>query len=100
MSDRLVYVSRLVRLPLVGADGAEIGHMADVVLTPSGGGVPPQVNGFVVAVQRRRVFVGIGRVAEIEIDGEAGSTSGSSSCAPASSSSSASSFRSACGAAR
>jgi CBS domain-containing protein len=69
MSDRLVYVSRLVRLPLVGADGAEIGHMADVVLTPPGGGSPPPVNGFVVAVQRRRVFVGAGRVAEIEVEG-------------------------------
>ncbi len=69
MPSRIVYVSRLVRLPLVGADGAEIGHMADAVLTPSGGGAPPRVNGFVVAVQRRRVFVGTGRVAEIEIDG-------------------------------
>ena len=38
MADRLVYVSRLVQLPLVGADGAEIGHMVDAVLTPSGGG--------------------------------------------------------------
>jgi CBS domain-containing protein len=69
MDDRLVYISRLVRLPLVGADGAEIGRMADVVLTPPGAGGPPQVNGFVVAVQRRRVFVGAGRVAEIEVDG-------------------------------
>jgi CBS domain-containing protein len=69
MTGRIVYVSRLVQLPLVGADGAEIGHMADVVLTPSGGGAPPRVNGFVVGVQRRRVFIGIGRVAEIEIDG-------------------------------
>jgi CBS domain-containing protein len=69
MDGRIVYVSRLVRLPLVGADGAEIGHMADAVLTPSGGGGPPRVNGFVVAVQRRRVFIGTGRVAEIEDDG-------------------------------
>ncbi len=69
MAGRIVYVSRLVQLPLVGADGAEIGHMADVVLTPSGGGAPPRVNGFVVGVQRRRVFIGIGRIAEIEIDG-------------------------------
>ncbi len=69
MDGRIVYVSRLVRLPLVGADGAEIGHMADAVLTPSGGGGPPRVNGFVVAVQRRRVFIGTGRVAEIEADG-------------------------------
>ena len=43
--------------------------MADAVLNPSGDGGPPRVNGFVVAVQRRRVFVGIGRVAEIEADG-------------------------------
>ena len=49
--------------------GLEVGHMADAVLNPSAGGGPPRVNGFVVAVQRRRVFVGIGRVAEIEVDG-------------------------------
>ena len=88
MADRLVYVSRLVQLPLVGADGAEIGHMVDAVLTPSGGGAPPRVNGFVVAVQRRRVFIGTGRVAEIQVDGvrlrRGGSTSASSSCARAS----------------
>jgi CBS domain-containing protein len=69
MADHIVYVSRLVRLPLVGADGAEIGHMADAVLTAWGGAGPPRVNGFVVAVQRRRVFIGTGRVAEIEADG-------------------------------
>ncbi len=69
MSDRLVYVSRLLQLPLVGADGAEIGRMADVVLTPPGRGGPPRVNGFVVAVQRRRVFIGSGRIAEIEMEG-------------------------------
>lgn len=43
--------------------------MADVVLTPAGDAGPPRVNGFVVAVQRRRVFIGAGRVAEIEIEG-------------------------------
>ena len=67
MSDRIVYVSRLTRLPLIGADGAEIGHVVDVVFDL--GGRPPRVNGFVVAVGRRRVFVGIGRVAEITNDG-------------------------------
>lgn len=65
--DRLVYVSRLTRLPLVGDDGADVGRVVDVVL--GSGARPPRVNGFVVAVQRRRVFVGAGRVAEIEIDG-------------------------------
>jgi len=67
MNDRLVYVSRLVRLPLVGADGAEVGRVVDVVLGL--GARPPRVNGFVVAVQRRHVFVGAGRVGEIQPDG-------------------------------
>jgi CBS domain-containing protein len=67
VSDRIVYVSRVTRLPLVGADGADVGHVVDVVLDL--GGRPPRVNGFVVAVGRRRVFVGGGRVGEIETDG-------------------------------
>ncbi|MBV9338184.1 MAG: CBS domain-containing protein [Solirubrobacterales bacterium] len=67
MSDRIVYVSRLTRLPLVGADGADVGRVVDVVLDPNGR--PPHVNGFVVAVGRRRVFVGAGRVGEIATDG-------------------------------
>jgi CBS domain-containing protein/sporulation protein YlmC with PRC-barrel domain len=67
MSDRIVYVSRLTRLPLVGADGADVGRVVDVVLDL--GGRPPRVNGFVVAVGRRRVFVGGGRVGTIESDG-------------------------------
>jgi CBS domain-containing protein/sporulation protein YlmC with PRC-barrel domain len=67
MDDRVIYVSRLTRLPLVAADGADVGHVVDVVLDR--GGRPPRVNGFVVGVQRRRVFVGAGRVAEIESDG-------------------------------
>jgi CBS domain-containing protein/sporulation protein YlmC with PRC-barrel domain len=67
VSERIIYVSRLTRLPLVGADGADVGRVVDVVLDL--GGRPPRVNGFVVAVGRRRVFVGAGRVGEIEQDG-------------------------------
>src|SRR5579884_1022670 len=67
VSERILYVSRLTRLPLVGADGAAIGRVVDVVLDL--GGRPPRVNGFVVAVGRRRVFVGAGRVGEIESEG-------------------------------
>jgi CBS domain-containing protein len=67
MEERIVYTSRITRLPLVGADGADVGHVVDVVLDR--GGRPPRVNGFVVGVQRRRVFVGAGRVGEIETDG-------------------------------
>lgn len=69
MSNRLIYVSRLVRLPLLGADGAVIGRVADVVLGGTSGHQAPEVNGFVVEVQRRRVFIGAGRIAEIQVDG-------------------------------
>jgi CBS domain-containing protein len=65
--DRIVYVTRLTRLPLIGADGADIGRIVDVVIDL--GGRPPRVNGFVAAVGRRRVFVGAGRVGEIESEG-------------------------------
>ncbi len=68
MNERIIYVSRITRLPLVGADGSDVGHVVDVVLDL--GGKPPRVNGFVVGgVQRRRVFIGAGRVGEIETRG-------------------------------
>jgi CBS domain-containing protein/sporulation protein YlmC with PRC-barrel domain len=67
MAHRIVYVARLTRLPVVSQDGSDIGHVADVVIDL--GGRPPRVNGLVVAVPRRRVFVGIGRVGEIGSDG-------------------------------
>ncbi len=67
MERRIVYVSRLTRLPLLGADGAELGRVADGVVDL--GSKPPRVNGIVVAVQRRRVFVGIGRIGEIGNEG-------------------------------
>jgi CBS domain-containing protein len=67
VSRRIVYVSRLTRLPLVSSDGADVGRVVDVVIGL--GWRPPRVNGFVVAVQRRRVFIGIGRVGELGNDG-------------------------------
>jgi CBS domain-containing protein/sporulation protein YlmC with PRC-barrel domain len=67
MAERIVYVSRLKRLPLISSDGADVGHVVDVVIEL--GGKPPRVNGFVVAVPRRRVFIGIGRVGEVESGG-------------------------------
>jgi CBS domain-containing protein/sporulation protein YlmC with PRC-barrel domain len=68
MAERIVYVSRVTRLPLVAADGSDVGHVVDVVLDM--GGRPPHVNGFVVGgMQRRRVFIGAGRVGEIDTRG-------------------------------
>src|SRR5579871_4954765 len=68
MTERILYVSRVTRLPLMGADGSDLGHVVDVVLDM--GGRPPRVNGFVVGgMQRRRVFIGAGRVGEIDTRG-------------------------------
>ena len=67
MERRVVYVSGLTRLPLLSADGGEIGRIVDAVVDL--GSKPPRVNGVVVAVQRRRVFVGINRIGEIGSDG-------------------------------
>ena len=67
MEERIVYVSRLTRLPLLGADGSDIGRIHDAVIDL--GSRPPRVHGFVVGMQRRRVFVGIGRIGEIGSDG-------------------------------
>ena len=68
MNERVIYVSRVTRLPLIAADGSDVGHIVDVVLDL--GGRPPRVNGFVVGgMQRRRVFIGAGRVGEIDTRG-------------------------------
>lgn len=65
MADRLVYVSRLIGLPLLSPDGVEIGRLADVALSTPVLGEAPRVNGFVVAVQRRRLFVSAGRIGDL-----------------------------------
>jgi len=67
MDRRIVYVTRLTRLPLLGSDGNDVGRVVDAVLDL--GSKPPRINGVVVGVQRRRVFVGIGRIGEIGADG-------------------------------
>lgn len=70
MARQLIYVSRLVRLPLLGSDGVPIGHLEDVVLTPPGGPTtPPRVLGFVATVQRRKIFVNANRVGELNTAG-------------------------------
>src|SRR5262249_28822377 len=40
-----------------------------VVILPTAGGEPPWVLGIVVTLSRRQIFVNLGRVAEISIDG-------------------------------
>ncbi len=65
----LIYVSRLVRIPLLDSEGTAIGRIADVVLGPPSGGDSPRVIGFVGVVQRRRIFVNANRVGRIDTSG-------------------------------
>jgi CBS domain-containing protein/sporulation protein YlmC with PRC-barrel domain len=65
----LIYVSRLVRLPLLDSEGTALGRVADVVLGPPSGGDTPRVIGFVAVVQRRRIFVNANRVGRIDTSG-------------------------------
>ena len=69
MNGAPVYVSRIVGLPLVDADGVSLGRIDDVVLAPSGPAAPPRVLGFVVAVGRRHIFVNANRVDELQASG-------------------------------
>ena len=59
-----VFVSRLVRLPLVDGDDGLVGRVQDVVLTRSG--TTLRVLGLVAQLQRRLIFVNMARVAEID----------------------------------
>ena len=69
MTDGPVFTSRLTSRQLLDSDGMSIGRVRDVVILPTAGGDPPWVLGLVVTLQRRQIFVNLGRVAEISIDG-------------------------------
>lgn len=67
MAGELVYAFRVIRLPLLDADGAAIGRLEDIVVVPGRIGDAPRVIGFVASSQRRKIFVNVGRV---ELDSE------------------------------
>lgn len=69
MTDRQVFTSRLSGRPLLDSEGLSIGRVRDVVILPSAGGEPPRALGMVVTLQRRRIFVNLGLIAEISVDG-------------------------------
>ena len=64
-----VFASRLSGRQLLDSEGLSIGRVRDVVILPTAGGDPPSALGLVVTLQRRQIFVNLGRVAEISIDG-------------------------------
>src|SRR3984885_8481745 len=64
-----VFTSRLSGRQLLDGEGLPIGKVRDVVILPAAGGEPPWVLGLVVTLQRREIFVNLGRIAEISVDG-------------------------------
>jgi len=66
---RQVFTSRLKNRPLVDSDGLIIGRVSDVVLLSQVGNEPPRALGLVVALRRRSIFVGFGRIGELSLDG-------------------------------
>lgn len=64
-----VFAGRLLRLALSDETGAPLGRVEDVVLAPAAGALAPRVLGLVANVQRRRIFVSAGRVAEVGLGG-------------------------------
>jgi CBS domain-containing protein len=64
-----VFTSRLAGRRLLDAEGMSIGRVHDVVLLQPAGADPPRALGLVVLVQRRQIFVSLGRVAEMSVDG-------------------------------
>jgi len=65
MDAALVYVSRLIRLHLLDADGSTIGRVDDLVITPPAVSNAPRLLGLVASVSRRRIFVAASRVGEM-----------------------------------
>src|SRR5271169_5147110 len=69
MTDGQIFTSRLNGRPLLDGEGLAICRIRDVVILPAAGNDPPRALGLVVTLQRRRIFVNLGQIAEISIDG-------------------------------
>ena len=69
MTGQQVFTSRLMGRPLLDTEGLIIGRIRDVVILPSAGKEPPRALGLVVTLQRRRIFVNLGQITEISVDG-------------------------------
>jgi CBS domain-containing protein/sporulation protein YlmC with PRC-barrel domain len=69
MSDDQIFTSRLKGRPLLDSEGLTIGRIRDVVILPGPGKEPPRAVGLVVTLQRRRIFVNLGQITEISVDG-------------------------------
>jgi CBS domain-containing protein len=69
MTGGQIFTSRLKGRPLLDSAGLTLGRIRDVVILPATGNDPPRALGLVVTWQRRRIFVNLGQIAEISVDG-------------------------------
>ena len=69
MTAQQVFTSRLRGRPLLDSEGTPIGRVRDVVILLAAQGLAPRALGLVVTLQRRRIFVNFGRIAEMSVDG-------------------------------
>src|SRR5580692_2511063 len=69
MTAAQVFTSRLKGRPLLDSEGLTIGRVRDAVILPAAGSEPPRALGLVVTLQRRRIFVNLGVITEISVDG-------------------------------
>jgi CBS domain-containing protein len=65
MNDAVVFVSRVLKLPLLGVDSDPIGRVEDLVVGPSARGGAPPIMGLVATISRRRIFVAATRIADV-----------------------------------
>jgi flagellar motility protein MotE (MotC chaperone) len=69
MATTPIYVSRLVKLPLLDRDGTSIGKVDDLVLGPATRESGPLLLGLVAVVNRSRIFVSASRIGELDGSG-------------------------------
>ena len=71
MATEIRYLTRVLRLPLVDADGEPVGAITDVVIGERGGGArgAPSARGFIATVQRRQIFVATSRIGMLDARG-------------------------------
>lgn len=69
MNDTVVFVSRVLKLPLLGVDGDPIGRVDDLVIGPALLGGRPAVMGLVANISRRRIFVAATRISDVAPSG-------------------------------
>jgi CBS domain-containing protein len=69
MADHQIFTSRLRGRPLLDSEDVIIGRIRDVVILSATENDPPRALGLLVTLQRRRIFVNLGRIAEISLQG-------------------------------